>query len=66
MWIWISGSDTVNQQPVFGEKGVPNTSNVPGPRYHAFGCFDSIAQDFWLFGGDGYAYLSPTVNSGMG
>ena len=61
-WTWVSGSDTVNQQPVYGQKGAPSINNVPGPRANAVGCFDSIAQEFWLFGG--YGYL-PNSNSGL-
>ena len=52
-WTWISGSDTCNQPPI-GEKGVPNSDNQPGARNYATGCYDDIAQEFWLFGGNGY------------
>ena len=39
---------------IFGEKGSPSPSNKPGARYLASACFDSVSQEFWLFGGIGY------------
>ena len=57
-WTWISGSDTTNQPPVYGERGVPNSNNLPGSRSDATGCYDSITQEFWIFGGQGYTYDS--------
>ena len=60
-WTWISGSDTTNQPGVYGEKGVPNSDNHPGARYFATGCYDTITQEFWLFGGHGYITASPGV-----
>ena len=57
-WTWISGSDTYNQRGVYGEKGVPNIANGPGARQYATGCYDSITQEFWIFGGHGYTYNS--------
>ena len=53
-WTWISGSDTVYQRGVYGEKGISNTTNVPGSRSGAVGWFDSVREEFWLFGGYGY------------
>ena len=37
--------------PVYGEKGVPNSANVPGARYGACGWYDNMKHEFWLFGG---------------
>ena len=50
-WTWISGNDTVDQPGVYGEKGVPSSDNQPSARDSATGCYDNIAQEFWLFGG---------------
>jgi len=55
---WISGSDTINQPGIYGEKGIANTVNVPGGRYGATGWYDSLRQEFWVFGGDGYGNSS--------
>ena len=60
-WTWISGSNTSDQAGVYGEKGVPNIANVPGARYDAVGWYDSLKQEFWMFGGFGYGN---TTNSG--
>jgi hypothetical protein len=31
-WTWVSGNDQPNQEGVYGEKGVPDSNNVPGGR----------------------------------
>ena len=54
-WTWISGTDIPNQPGIYGEKGNTSTENVPGARYGAVGWYDSLRQEFWLFGGFGYA-----------
>ena len=51
IWTWISGNDRVNHAGVYGEKGIPATSNVPPARLGAVGWFDSLKQEFWMFGG---------------
>ena len=53
-WTWISGSDSIDQPGVYGEKGNASSENVPGARYGAVGWYDSLRQEFWLFGGFGY------------
>jgi len=50
-WTWISGSNTINQIGVYGEKGKASTENIPGARSGAVGWYDSLRQEFWLFGG---------------
>jgi len=52
-WTWISGSDVVNQSGVYGVKGTPAGSNMPGARRGAVSWSDS-SGNFWLFGGSGY------------
>ena len=54
-WTWIAGSNTINQPAFYGEKGKANTTNMPGARYGAVGWYDSLRQEFWLFGGDGFS-----------
>jgi len=54
-WTWIAGSNTINQQGVYGEKGNASTTNIPGSRREAVGWYDSLRQEFWLFGGYGYS-----------
>jgi YD repeat-containing protein len=49
-WTWIAGSRHSNQAGVYGTKGVPAPTNVPGGRYSAAGWVDA-AGNLWLFGG---------------
>ena len=50
-WTWISGSNTTNQPGVYGEKGIPNITNVPGALYQANGWWDEATKELWVFGG---------------
>ena len=52
-WTWISGSNIPNQPGVYGEKGIPSVDNYPGARRYAVGWYDSLREEFWLFGGYG-------------
>jgi hypothetical protein len=51
-WTWVSGSDTTNQNGIYGTKGVADTSNMPGSRYQAVSQTDG-SGNLWLFGGNG-------------
>ena len=51
--LWISGNDTVNQQGLYGQKGVASSQNTPGARSATVGWYDSTQKEFWLFGGFG-------------
>jgi len=51
-WTWISGSDTVGAQGVYGTKGVAAASNVPGARSNLMSWTDTHGN-LWLFGGGG-------------
>jgi hypothetical protein len=51
-WTFVSGSNTVNQNGVYGTQGVAASSNVPGGRQAAVGWVDS-SGNLWLFGGEG-------------
>lgn len=52
-WTWLSGRGQLYTPGIYGIKGIPSTSNMPGARYYATGWFDSFANEFWLFGGYG-------------
>ena len=60
-WTWISGHDTTDEQGVYGNKGVANTTNVPGARRSPAAWYDASAKELWLFGGYGHG----NVSSGM-
>ena len=53
-WTWMSGSDSSDQSGIYGVKGVSSPSNVPGARDGATGWYDSLREEFWLFGGSGH------------
>jgi hypothetical protein len=52
-WTWVSGNDQPNQEGVYGEKGVPDSNNVPGGR-KAEACWVDNSGNIWIFGGSGY------------
>jgi N-acetylneuraminic acid mutarotase len=52
-WTWVSGSNTANQQGVYGTLGTPAQQNVPGGRSSSVSWVDSKGN-LWLFGGNGY------------
>ena len=55
-WTWITGSNnSFDLAPIYGQRGVSSANNDPGSRYKAVAWFDSVRQEFWLFGGAGYA-----------
>lgn len=49
-WIWMKGSNTVDQPGVYGAQGVEDPANTPGARGDAVSWPDG-AGNFWLFGG---------------
>ena len=53
-WTWMGGGNAGTLLGIYGEKSVPNTTNVPGARWDAVGEYDSLRGEFWLFGGYGY------------
>jgi N-acetylneuraminic acid mutarotase len=59
-WVWVNGSNINGQAGVYGTKGTPAASNVPGAREGAMSWTDN-AGNFWLFGGD--ANISSTGNA---
>ncbi len=52
-WTWMSGTDFGEQLGVYGTKGVPAASNIPGSRERAVGWFDATNNVLWMFGGYG-------------
>lgn len=56
---WVNGGDTVNQLGVYGLKGTPAISNIPGSRCNSVSWVDQ-SGNLWLFGGQGTATTSAT------
>jgi len=52
LWTWASGSKTVNQSGVYGEKGTADAANFPGARSYLASTKDDDGN-FWIFGGSG-------------
>ena len=52
-WTWVSGSNTVQANGVYGNRDLPAPANVPGARGYATSWTDT-AGNLWLFGGYGY------------
>ena len=59
----MSGDMSSNQTGIYGQKGVAAASNVPGARRNAIGWYDSLREEFWLFGGqtDGSGTLGAQI-----
>jgi N-acetylneuraminic acid mutarotase len=51
MWTWISGSNAVGAQGVYGVQGTPSATNALASREGAVGWTDG-GGNLWLFGGD--------------
>ncbi len=49
-WTWVHGSNAANASPVYGTRGVADTSNTPGAREPAATWTDAAGR-LWLFGG---------------
>jgi hypothetical protein len=52
-WEWLKGPNTANGAGVYGTKGTPAPSNVPGARYAQSGWSDA-SGNLWIYGGYGY------------
>lgn len=50
IWTWMSGDSAVNQNGVYGTRGIPDAANKPGARYEAVSWMDAAGK-LWLFGG---------------
>lgn len=53
-WIWMKGSNTINQNGVWGTQGVTTTTNKPPARTESVSLTDTDGN-LWLFGGYGYS-----------
>lgn len=51
-WTWVSGSNVITHPGVYGTKGTPSSSNVPGTRFQAVSWMDK-SGNLWLSGGIG-------------
>jgi len=49
-WVWVSGSNTSNQGPVYGAQGVAAPGNTPPGVYEAATWADKQGN-FWVYGG---------------
>jgi hypothetical protein len=56
LWTWMSGSNLTNQVGVYGTKGVPSSTSIPGARYGSISWINE--GGLWLFGGGGFAASS--------
>jgi hypothetical protein len=52
-WTWLSGTNQAEQKGIYGTKGEPSQSNVPGGRSNLVSWVDNEGS-FWIFGGFGY------------
>ena len=53
-WTWISGSNRLNQEGSYGDRGHSSGSNAPGGRFMSTTWTDN-SGNLWLFGGFGYS-----------
>jgi N-acetylneuraminic acid mutarotase len=51
-WTWVKGDVTINNNGLYGTKGIGSSLNKPGGRYGAAACRDE-AGDVWIYGGFG-------------
>ncbi len=51
-WIWLKGSSTINQNGIYGTKGISSPLITPGGRYLPAAWVD-LAGDVYIFGGNG-------------
>jgi Galactose oxidase, central domain len=49
-WKWVSGSNVINADGVYGTQGTPSGSTVPGGRQASMSWID-VNGNFWVFGG---------------
>ena len=55
-WTWLSGNTAVSAG-VYGTKGVPAASNVPGGRREMVASYDTATGNVYIFGGTGFDAL---------
>jgi N-acetylneuraminic acid mutarotase len=59
-WVWIAGSNLVNQSSTWAAPGVSAPANAPGGRSNMLSWTD-VSGNFWLYGGVGWG--APGVNA---
>jgi N-acetylneuraminic acid mutarotase len=68
-WTWVSGSQVFVSMTgvagVYGTRGQPAASNVPGSRYSPVAWTDA-GGNFWLLGGNGYDSTATALNPSRG
>ena len=60
-WTWVGGSNTVDQNGIYGTEGTPAAANVPGSRFYEVSWTDTSGK-LWLFGGN-TPDTNPTLRS---
>ncbi|WP_317897909.1 LamG-like jellyroll fold domain-containing protein [Aurantibacillus circumpalustris] len=60
-WTWMHGLNAINQNGIYGVKGVSSALNMPGSRYHSVTWTDN-SGNLWLFGGYGNDALGSVDN----
>jgi hypothetical protein len=63
-WTWVSGSNTSNQNGVYGQKGIPDPNNMPGSREFGVSWVDNNGN-VWIFGGNGYPASGSTTGNAI-
>ena len=63
-WTWLKGSNTGNQNGVYGSMAVASVSNTPGSRSGAVSWKDTYGN-YWLSAGDGYSAVNPGLLNDM-
>ncbi|MDH5716183.1 MAG: DUF4215 domain-containing protein [Spirochaetia bacterium] len=60
-WTWINGTNTLDQNGVYGTKGIATSSNMPGARSARSTWIDS-SGNLWFFGGHGFDKSATTAS----
>lgn len=60
-WVWVTGSNLVNQVGLYGTKGVASNTNIPSGRNGSVSWKDNNGN-LWLFGGQGYGSTASAGN----
>jgi hypothetical protein len=50
----LEGSNTIDQNGVYGVQGIADSNNIPGAKYCAVSWMD-YTGNMWIFGGIGFA-----------
>ena len=50
-WTWMHGSSVLNQQPVYGTKGIAAPANTPGGNGFGAATWTDLSGNLWMYGG---------------